>query len=160
MKKLAVGDAAPDFSMPVEEGKNIKLSELKGSYVVLYFYPKDDTPGCTIEAQEFNKLNAEFEKLNVVVVGVSKDNLKSHSKFKDKYLLNFKLASDIESNTCEEYGVWVEKTMFLKKYMGINRATFLIDPEGKIAYIWPKVSALGHAGKVLEVIKQLQTKHS
>lgn len=156
MKKLAVGDMAPDFYIPVEEGVNIKLSDLKGNYVVLYFYPKDDTPGCTIEAQEFNKLNPEFEKLGAIIIGVSKDSLKSHNNFKEKYCLNFKLASDVESDTCEQYGVWVEKTIFLKKYMGINRATFLIDPKGQIAYIWPKVSALGHAKKVLEVLTQLQ----
>ena len=150
---LKVGDMAPDFSMPIGAEVNIKLSDLHGKFVVLYFYPKDDTPGCTIEANDFNKLKPKFEQLNAVIVGVSKDDLNSHDKFKKKYCLNFDLASDSNSDTCEKYGVWDEKSMFGKKYMGVNRTTFLIDKAGKIAGIWPKVQVGGHAEEVLAKIQ-------
>jgi peroxiredoxin Q/BCP len=153
---LKVGDKAPDFSMPTDGSSNISLSNLLGKFVVLYFYPKDDTPGCTIEANNFNKKKSEFEKMNALIVGVSKDDLNSHKKFKAKYCLDFDLASDNNSDTCEKYGVWVEKSMFGKKYMGVERSTFLIDKQGKIAYIWPKVSVTNHAEEVLEQLKKLQ----
>lgn len=149
---LNVGDLAPDFSMPVREGENIKLADLKGKFVVLYFYPRDDTPGCTVEAKEFNELKDEFIKNNAVIVGVSKDDLKSHAKFKEKYCLEFDLACD-NGKICEKYGVWGEKSMYGKKYMGINRVTFLIGKEGEIAHIWPKVNPNGHAKEVLETLK-------
>lgn len=154
--KLKIGDKAPDFAMPTGNNTIISLSNLSGKCVVLYFYPKDDTPGCTIEANDFNKLKPEFEKMNAVIVGVSKDNLNSHENFKNKYCLNFDLASDNNSDTCEKYGVWAEKSMFGKKYMGIERTTFLIDKQGKIAYIWPKVSVANHAEEVLKQVSKLQ----
>jgi peroxiredoxin Q/BCP len=140
--------------MPIDKGKEIKLSDLKGKFVVLYFYPKDDTPGCTIEANDFNNLKPEFEKLNAIIIGVSKDDLNSHDKFKQKHCLQFNLASDT-SYTCEKYGVWGEKSMYGKKYMGINRVTFLIDKDGWIAHIWPKVSVASHAKEVLDTIKEI-----
>lgn len=153
---LKVGDKAPDFSMPTDGSNSISLSGLLGKFVVLYFYPKDDTPGCTVEANNFNKLKSDFEKMNALIIGVSKDDLNSHKKFKDKYCLNFDLASDNNSDTCEKYGVWVEKSMFGKKYMGVERSTFLIDKQGKIAYIWPKVSVTNHAEEVMEQLRKLQ----
>ncbi len=153
---LKVGDIAPHFTMPIGENSKINLSDLAGKFVVLYFYPKDDTPGCTIEAGDFNKLKPEFEKMNAVIVGVSKDNLDSHDKFKKKYCLDFDLASDSNSDTCEKYGVWVEKSMFGKKYMGVERTTFLIDKKGKIAHIWSKVQVAKHAE---DVLNQLQASH-
>jgi len=150
-----VGDKAPAFSLPADSGEVISLSGLKGKNVVLYFYPKDDTSGCTIEAKDFRDLSAAFGKANTVVLGVSKDSLKSHCKFRDKYELNFNLLSDEEGKACEAYGTWVEKSMYGKKYMGIQRATFLIDAAGKIAKIWPKVSVTGHAAEVLKEAQKL-----
>lgn len=155
MSELAIGDKAPDFSLKVSETRVLSLHELKGKFVVLYFYPKDNTPGCTVEARDFNSLLPDFEKLNTEVIGVSKDNLKSHDKFRCNHGLEFLLGSDEDGKTCADYGVWVEKSMFGKKYMGINRSTFLISPEGKIAYIWPKVSVLGHAKEIIKKIKEL-----
>ncbi|WP_342279098.1 thioredoxin-dependent thiol peroxidase [Candidatus Tisiphia endosymbiont of Myopa tessellatipennis] len=152
---LKIGDIAPNFTMPIGDNSKINLSDLTGKVVVLYFYPKDDTPGCTIEAGDFNKLKLEFEKMNAVIIGVSKDDLNSHDKFKKKYCLDFDLASDSNSDICEKYGVWVEKSMFGKKYMGVDRATFLIDKKGKIAYIWSKVQVAGHAEDVLNQVKKI-----
>ena len=123
--------------------------------MVLYFYPKDDTPGCTLEAIDFNELLSEFSKLNAIVLGISRDDLTSHDKFKGKYNLKFNLGADKEGMVCSSYGVWVEKSMFGKKYMGVNRATFLIDKQGRIAHIWPKVSVEGHAREVLNRIRIL-----
>ena len=156
MSNLNIGDNAPEFEMPTKAGASIRLADLKGKFVILYFYPKDDTPGCTIEAGEFNKLKPEFEKMNAVIVGVSKDDLNSHQKFADKYCLEFDLASDKDSGISEKYGVWGEKSMYGKTYMGINRTTFLIDKEGKIAHIWLGVDVKGHASAVLDKIKELQ----
>lgn len=155
MAYLKVGDDAPDFSIKTSDANFVSLRDLKGKFIVLYFYPKDDTPGCTIQAMEFSELLHEFTKLNAIVLGVSKDDLKSHEKFKEKYKLNFDLGSDVDSDTCGKYSVLVEKSMFGKKYMGINRVTFLIDDNGKIAHIWPKVSVNGHATEVLQVLEQL-----
>ncbi|WP_375358910.1 thioredoxin-dependent thiol peroxidase [Candidatus Tisiphia endosymbiont of Neophilaenus lineatus] len=152
---LKIGDIAPNFTMPIDNNSTVNLLDLAGKVVVLYFYPKDDTPGCTIEAGDFNKLKLEFEKMNAVIIGVSKDDLNSHDKFKKKYCLDFDLASDSNSDTCEKYGVWVEKSMFGKKYMGVNRATFLIDKKGKIAYIWSKVQVAGHAEDVLNQVRKI-----
>jgi peroxiredoxin Q/BCP len=132
------------------------LEKLSGKFVVLYFYPKDNTPGCTIEARDFNSSMSEFKALNAEIIGVSKDDLKSHNKFSDKYILQFDLGSDIEGKMCVDYGVWAEKSMFGKKYMGITRVTFLIDPKGQIAYIWPKVSVMGHAKAVINKLQELQ----
>ncbi|XVN43200.1 MAG: thioredoxin-dependent thiol peroxidase [Candidatus Rickettsia vulgarisii] len=153
--ELKVGDKAPDFVMPTVGNSKISLSDLKGKFVILYFYPKDDTPGCTAEAGSFNRMKPEFQKLNAIIVGVSKDDIDSHDKFKQKYCLEFDLASDSKSDTCEKYGVWGEKSMFGKKYMGIERTTFLIDKEGKIAHIWEKVQVKGHAEDVLKQIQKL-----
>ncbi len=152
---LKVGDIAPNFTMPIGEDSKINLSDLSGKFVVLYFYPKDDTPGCTIEVGDFNRLKPEFEKMNTVIVGVSKDNLDSHDKFKKKYCLDFDLASDSNSDTCEKYGVWVEKSMFGKKCMGVERAAFLIDKKGKIAHIWSKVQVAKHAEDVLNQLRKI-----
>lgn len=148
---LNVGDAAPDFTLPGDDESSITLSQFKGKQkVVLYFYPKDDTPGCTVEAKDFRDAIPAFEKANTVVIGISKDSVSKHVKFKDKYCLPFTLVSDAESDVCERYGQWVEKSMYGKKYMGINRATFLIGTDGKIAQIWPKVKIEGHAAEVLK----------
>ena len=155
MSSLKIGDKAPEFLVKISEDKEYSLEGLKGKYVVIYFYPKDDTPGCTLEAMDFNELLQDFQALNSVVLGVSRDDLKSHNKFKDKYNLKFNLGSDLEGATCSKYDVWVEKSMFGKKYMGVNRATFLIDTQGKIAHIWPKVSVEGHAREVLDKVRSL-----
>jgi thioredoxin-dependent peroxiredoxin len=151
--KLEAGQAAPLFSAKSDEGLEIELSELKGKNVVLYFYPKDDTPGCTIEAQDFTKKIQEFEKLDCIVLGVSKDSAKSHCKFIEKYNLAFNLLVDEQAEICQSYGVVKEKSMFGKKYMGIDRSTFLIDKMGKIIRIWTSVKVNGH---VEEVLKELQ----
>lgn len=147
------GDAAPDFTMQTDEGKVVSLKDYAGKKLVLYFYPKDDTPGCTTEAKEFRDNIDNFKKANTEILGVSKDSVKSHEKFKTKHCLPFPLASDEESEVCESYGVWVEKNMYGKKYMGIQRATFLIDENGKFAKIWPKVSVNGHVDEVLAAAK-------
>ena len=150
---LNVGQPAPDFSMPASNGQTISLSDYKGKKLVLYFYPKDDTPGCTTQACGFRDNLPEFEKLGVDVVGVSKDPLAKHDKFISKYDLTFLLGSDEEGSVCEDYGVWVEKNMYGKTYMGIQRATFLIDEAGKIAHIWPKVKVKGHIEDVIAVVR-------
>lgn len=149
---LAIGDLAPAFSLPSEDGTIVDLYELRGKNIVLYFYPKDDTPGCTIEAQDFTAQIKEFEALNTVVLGVSKDDIKSHCKFIEKYKLTITLLSD-DGEICQKYGVLKEKSMFNKKYLGIERTTFLIDPKGRIAHIWDKVKVNGHVKEVLEIIK-------
>lgn len=150
---LKIGNNAPNFTALIGDNNSISLSELVGKFVVLYFYPKDDTPGCTIEAQDFSRLKPEFEKRNAIIIGVSKDNLTSHDNFKKKYGLECALASDANSNLCEQYEVLGEKSIFGKKYMGIERTTFLIDREGKIAHIWQKVQVKGHAEEVLKQIE-------
>lgn len=153
--ELQIGDKAPEFDLPTDGSGNINLAELKGKNVVLYFYPKDDTPGCTVEAKGFRDSLEAFEGANTAIIGISKDSEIKHSKFIEKHSLNFTLASDENGTTCEDYGVWVEKNMYGKKYMGIQRATFLIDTEGKIANIWPKVKVDGHVEEVLEAAKNL-----
>ena len=154
MTALQPGMPAPDFTLPADGGATVALSALRGKPVVLYFYPKDDTPGCTVEAQDFARLHGEFEKAGAVVLGISKDDVKKHDKFKAKFCLPFPLVSDT-AQVCEDYGVWVEKSMYGKKYMGINRSTFLIDADGTIARIWPKVKIEGHAEEVLEAVKAI-----
>lgn len=151
---LQIGDMAPNFIMEIDSGDEIKLSNLLGKNVVLYFYPKDNTPGCTLEGRDFSAAKEEFEKLNTVVIGISKDDVKSHCSFRDRFNLTINLAYDKDGKTAESYGVLSEKSMFGKKYMGINRATFLVNKEGKIAYIWKDVSVFGHAKEVLEEIKK------
>ncbi|TVR10038.1 MAG: peroxiredoxin [Salinarimonadaceae bacterium] len=152
---LNVGDAAPDFTLPATGGATLSLAGLAGKKVVLYFYPKDDTSGCTLEAKAFNALLGEFEAEGAVIVGVSPDGMKSHEKFAGKYELAFPLVSDEEKGMLEAYGVWVEKSMYGRKYMGVERTTVLIDPSGKIARIWPKVKVPGHAEEVLEAVRAL-----
>lgn len=153
MAALKNGSKAPDFTLPTDGGGSVTLSALKGQPVVLYFYPKDDTPGCTQESCDFRDNMTALKRLKVQVIGISKDSVKKHDKFKEKYELNFPLASDKEGSVCEKYGVWVEKSMYGKKYMGIERSTFLIDAEGKIAHIWRKVSVTDHVTEVLQVLK-------
>ena len=158
MKTLDVGQKAPDFTLTVDGGETMKLSALKGQNVVLYFYPKDDTSGCTAEACAFRDMMPKFKKMNAVVIGVSRDSLQKHDKFKTKYELNFPLGSDEDGKVTEAYGVWVEKSMYGRKYMGIERSTFLIDGNGKIARIWSKVKVPGHADEVLAAVKALDQK--
>ncbi len=148
-----VGDVAPEFSLPNAKGETVSLSDFKGKNVVLYFYPKDDTPGCTTEGKDFRDLKQEFDHANTVIIGVSKCSTKKHDTFACKYDFNFDLLSDEYGDVCERYGVWIEKSMYGKKYMGIQRATFLINGEGKIAQSWPKVSVKDHARHVLEAAK-------
>ena len=150
-----VGDMAPDFTLPRDGGGEITLSALRPRKVVLYFYPKDDTSGCTKEAIEFTGLGADFEAAGAVVVGVSKDSVAKHDKFVAKHSLGVILASDEASDVCERYGVWAEKSMYGKKYMGIERSTFLIDADGKVARAWEKVKVPGHAEEVLEATRAL-----
>lgn len=152
---LDTGDKAPDFNLPVNGGGNLALKDLKGKIVVMYFYPKDMTPGCTTEAQDFRDRIKDFDKAGAVVVGVSKDSVKRHDNFVEKQNLPFKLISDEDGSLCEDFGVWVEKNMYGRKYMGIQRATFVIDAKGVIRHVWPKVKVKGHADDVLEVVKSL-----
>ncbi|GJD80330.1 peroxiredoxin [Methylobacterium gregans] len=152
---LTVGDPAPDFTLPGSSGQSIALSAMRGHKIVLYFYPKDDTSGCTLEAQGFNALLAEFEAADARVIGLSPDPVKSHDKFCGKYGLQFPLASDETKETLQAYGVWVEKSMYGRKYMGVERTTLLVDREGRIARIWPKVKVPGHAEEVLGAARDL-----
>lgn len=149
------GDKAPAFSMPTDGGGKIALKDLKGRPVVVYFYPKDSTPGCTTEACDFRDLTPDFSKVDAEIIGVSKDSVKQHDNFKAKHALPFLLASDEDSDVCERYGVWVEKNMYGRKFMGIERATFLIDARGVVRKIWRKVKVKGHAEEVLEAVKEL-----
>jgi len=152
MSELKEGDAAPAISLETEAGEQFTLSSLKGKNVVLYFYPKADTPGCTKESCEFRDTSKRFTKANTVIVGVSPDPTKAQAKFKEKFDLPFVLLADVEHKTCEDYGVWKEKSMYGKKYMGVERTTFVIDPKGKIKKIFPKVKVDGHAEEVLAAI--------
>ncbi|HZC15574.1 MAG TPA: thioredoxin-dependent thiol peroxidase [Caulobacteraceae bacterium] len=152
---LAVGDAAPDFDLPADGGRHVRLADFKGKNLVLYFYPKDDTSGCTSEAQAFTAAAADFKAADAAVIGVSKDPVKSHDRFKAKYGLNFPLGADVDGTVVERYGVWVEKSMYGRKYMGIERATYLIDAAGRIAKVWRKVKVTGHASEVLKAVKEL-----
>ncbi|WJY21099.1 peroxiredoxin [Fontisubflavum oceani] len=152
---LDIGSPAPDFTLPRDGGGEVTLSAAQPKPVVLYFYPKDDTPGCTKEAIAFTGLAAEFEAAGAMIIGISKDTVAKHDKFIAKHDLGIALVSDAESDTCERYGTWVEKNMYGKKYMGIERATFLIGGDGKIAQIWRKVKVPGHAEAVLEAVRTL-----
>ncbi|MDD9953629.1 MAG: thioredoxin-dependent thiol peroxidase [Candidatus Woesearchaeota archaeon] len=152
---VAIGSRAPAFTLTDTNGKKVQLSKLRGTNVVLYFYPKDDTPGCTCEANEFTALLPHFKKLNTLVFGVSKDTVEQHKKFTKKHALDVPLLSDPDGKMIEKYGFWVEKNMYGKKYMGIQRATVLIDEAGKITHIWDKVKPKGHAAEVLEQVKAL-----
>ena len=153
---LQVGDPAPDFALPDAEGDIVKLSDSRGRFAVVYFYPKDDTSGCTKEALDFSALNAEFEKLGARVFGISPDSVKSHAKFRDKHALGVALLSDEQKAVIEAYGAWTQKKMYGRAYMGVERSTFLIGPEGKIAGCWRGVKVTGHAAQVLDALKKHQ----
>jgi peroxiredoxin Q/BCP len=154
-KLPAVGDRAPDFLLPADDGAMVSLAGLSGKKVVLYFYPKDDTPGCTIEALAFTAQKAAFDAAGAVVLGVSKDSVADHCKFRDKHNLTVRLISDENGEMLKKYGVWVEKNLYGRTYMGIERTTFLIDGSGVIRKVWPKVKVEGHAEDVLSAVKAL-----
>ena len=151
---LSVGDAAPDFTLPASGGRTVSLAAMKGRPFVLYFYPKADTPGCTKQACAFQEALPQLGKINAEIIGVSKDKMKPIEKFAEKFGLTFPLASDEQTQTAEAYGVWVEKSMYGKKYMGLERTTFLINAEGKIQNIWPKVKIEGHASEVAAALAE------
>ena len=146
---------APPFSLPATDGRTVTLDGLRGRKAVLYFYPKDDTTGCTLEAQTFQALKRDFAAADTEIIGVSPDSLKSHDRFRAKYGLDFTLASDEETSMLEAYGVWAEKSMYGRQYMGVERTTVLIDRDGVIAQVWPKVKVQGHAEEVLEAARAL-----
>jgi peroxiredoxin Q/BCP len=152
---VELGDKAPDFTLPTDGAGNVTLSKLGGKKVVLYFYPKDDTSGCTAEACGFRDSFPDYGGTGAVVIGISKDSVASHDKFKKKHGLPFILASDTGGDVCEKYGVWVEKSMYGRKYMGIERATFLIDGKGVVRGVWHKVRVPGHAAEVLKAAQAL-----
>ena len=156
MTHLKIGDTAPNFDLPTDNAGNAKLEDYKGQKLVLYFYPKDDTPGCTTESCEFRDTLDSFKSLNTAIIGISKCSVAKHDKFKTKHNLNFPLISDENGTMCEDYGTWVEKNMYGKKYMGIQRATFLIGEQGKIEAIWPKVKVKGHVEEVGNTIAALE----
>lgn len=156
MTDLAEGDKAPAFTLPADGGGKVGLKDFKGRSLVLYFYPKDDTSGCTREAIDFTGLAKDFGRAGAAVVGCSRDSVESHDRFKRKHKLNVALAADAEGAVCAAYGVWVEKSLYGRKYMGIERATFLIDGSGRIRRIWRKVKVAGHAAEVLAAVKALK----
>ena len=151
---LKVGQKAPDFTVSNDAGEKVKLSEYKGKKVVLYFYPKDDTPGCTVEACAFRDGIDEIKRRGAVVIGVSTDSVESHKKFKKKFDLNFPLLADTDKKIAEAYGTWKEKSMYGKKYMGIERTTFIIDEQGKVSHIFPKVKVQEHYDEVLDALDE------
>ncbi|MEA3018415.1 MAG: thioredoxin-dependent peroxiredoxin [Sphingomonadales bacterium] len=149
------GDPVPDVKLEAMDGRRISPADFGGNKLVLYFYPKDDTSGCTAEAQAFSALAGEFEKAGTWLLGVSKDPARSHQKFTDKYGLSVPLASDTDGSVCEAFGTWIEKSMYGRKYMGIDRATFLVDRDGVVKRVWRKVKVPGHAEEVLEAAREL-----
>ena len=152
---ITQGISAPDFTLPQDGGSDVTLSALKGNPVIVYFYPKDNTPGCTTEALDFTARQQEFADLNCTVLGVSKDSVKKHANFRTKHGLSVTLLSDADSDVCERYGVWKEKKMYGKTFWGIERTTVLIDADGTIARIWPKVKVKGHVDDVLTTLRDL-----
>jgi peroxiredoxin Q/BCP len=156
MAEIDVGQEAPDFELPKSQGESLKLSSLRGQPVVLYFYPKDDTSGCTAEAIDFSRLRPEFDKAGAAVIGISPDSIKSHDRFKAKHNLALDLAADEEKQVVQAWGVWGEKSMYGRKYMGVERTTFLIGPDGKVARVWRKVKVPGHADEVLQAVRELR----
>jgi thioredoxin-dependent peroxiredoxin len=152
---LEVGHKAPDFELATDAGEPVKLSELRGRPVVVYFYPKDDTSGCTLEAKAFTEHKADFDRAGAVVIGISPDSVASHAKFRKKHALDLVLAADESKAAAEAYGVWVEKKMYGKTYMGVERSTFLVDAKGKLQRIWTKVKVPGHVPEVLEAVQAL-----
>ncbi|HUJ63252.1 MAG TPA: peroxiredoxin [Kofleriaceae bacterium] len=155
---LEVGKKAPAFTLESSDGGKVKLADLAGKVVVLYFYPRDNTPGCTLEAQDFRDAVPALGKLGATVIGVSKDSIASHCKFRDKYKLSFPLLSDADGKVLEAYGAWGDKVMYGKKMKGVIRSTVVIDKTGKVAHHWPKVSVKGHVAEVVDVVKQLAAK--
>lgn len=155
MSTLSEGDHAPDFNLPTDSSGTISLSSFAGKPVVVYFYPKDDTPGCTKEAVTFSELMPRFAERGIQIIGVSPDSVASHTKFRNKHDIGVTLGSDEDKSVCQSYGVWMEKSMYGKTYMGVERATFLIAPDGTIARIWRKVKVPGHAEAVLEAAEAL-----
>ncbi len=154
MIALEIGDTAPEFCLLKDDSTELSLASLRGKKVVLYFYPKDDTSGCTQEAIEFNQLRAKFDAANAIIIGVSPDTSKSHTKFKSKHALDLTLISDESKTMLEAYGVWAEKSMYGRKYMGVERTTYLIDANGKVSHVWNKVKVPGHAAEVLEITQK------
>ncbi len=152
---VSVGDPAPDFALPRDGGDTLTLSELRGRKIVLYFYPKDDTPGCTQEACAFRDALPDFSAVGAEIIGISKDSVAHHDKFKAKHELPFTLVSDTDGTVCEAYGTWIEKSLYGRKYMGIDRATFLIDGDGAVREIWRKVKVKGHAEAVMAAARGL-----
>lgn len=153
--ELKAGDPAPDFDLPADGGGRVRLADFKGKPLVVYFYPKDDTPGCTNEAKGFTEAIGDFAKAGVAVVGVSKDSVARHDKFKAKYGLAFPLGADVEGQMVEAWGVWIEKKLYGREYMGIDRATFLVGADGRIARAWRKVKVPGHVAEVLKAAQAL-----
>jgi thioredoxin-dependent peroxiredoxin len=149
---MEVGDLVPSFSLPCDQGEDINIDNFRGKKIVIYFYPKDDTPGCTIEAKDFSCSLDEFKDMNTVIIGISRDPVKKHEKFRAKYDLKHILLADEETKVCELFGCWVEKSMYGKKYMGIARKTFLIDTKGIINRIWPAVKIPGHVEDVKKAL--------
>ncbi len=152
---VKVGKKIPNFKIPIEDGKHVSLKDYAGKNVVIFFYPKDDTPGCTKEACEFRDENKTFNKNNTFIIGISKDSLKKHQKFIEKHDLNFILGSDENNNICEKFNVWKEKSMYGKKYMGIERSTFLINTKGVLIKEWRKVKVTNHVADVLSAVNGL-----
>ncbi len=148
-EKIRAGMSAPAFNLPADDGKTVALESFRGKHVVLYFYPKDMTPGCTVEACDFRDNFNRLRSMNVQVLGVSKDSVAMHAKFKTKEGLNFPLLADVDGKVCKAYGVWKEKSLYGRKYMGIERMTFLIDPQGKVTRVWPKVKVAGHVDEIM-----------
>ena len=154
---LQDGDIAPDFELPTDDGQRVKLSQLRGKPVVVYFYPKDDTSGCTVEAKDFSRLAPEFRKAGIEIIGVSPDSIESHHKFRNKHDLTIRLAADTDKVAAMAYGVWAQKSMYGRTYMGVERATFLIDKAGRLARSWRKVKVPDHAQAVLAVARTIAT---
>jgi thioredoxin-dependent peroxiredoxin len=152
---LTIGDKAPDFTLPTDGNGTVALKAQRGKTVIVYFYPKDDTSGCTKEACGFRDAMPDFSRIDATIVGISKDSVRAHDKFKQKYALPFTLASDESGEVCEKYGVWVQKSMYGRKYMGIERTTVLIDGKGVVRGLWPKVKIDGHVDEVLAAAKAL-----
>ena len=152
---IEAGERAPDFTLPADDGSHVKLSDLRGSPVVLYFYPRDDTPGCTREACSFRDQHTELGRLGAKLLGVSTDDVQSHGKFRDKYQLNFPLLADTQHQVAEKYGAWREKVRFGKKSLGIERSTFVIDAQGTVRKVWKNVNVDGHDQQVVEALQTL-----
>jgi peroxiredoxin Q/BCP len=146
---------APDFTLAADDGSDVRLRDLRGKKVVLFFYPKDDTPGCTVEAREFRDAHDRFQAIDTVVLGISPDDVQSHSRFRDKYSLPYRLLADTEKEVAKQFGVWVEKSMYGRKFMGVERSTFVIDRDGKVARVFRKVKPDGHADEVGEMVALL-----